>query len=118
MNDYEIPKRLQVGGQVINVEVKEKLEDNLLGRACLTQGLIEISNTTAIKGERITCSPTSKYQTLWHEIIHCILDNMGEDELSSNEKFVNIFACMLTEAITSFDYNDAVSLEEAAKMLE
>lgn len=34
-----------------------------------------------------------------HEIIHGILDTMGETELSSNEKFVNAFAGYLYQVI-------------------
>lgn len=34
-----------------------------------------------------------------HEVIHGILDTMGEIELSSNEKFVNTFAGYLYQVI-------------------
>ena len=37
--------------------------------------------------------------TFIHEIIHGILDTMGETELSSNEKFVNTFAGYLYQVI-------------------
>lgn len=37
--------------------------------------------------------------TFIHEIIHEILDTMGETELSSNEKFVNTFAGYLYQVI-------------------
>ena len=34
-------------------------------------------------------------QTLYHEVVHAILDTMGEHELSSNEKFVQQFSLLL-----------------------
>lgn len=40
-------------------------------------------------------------QTFWHEIVHGILDNMGETELSNNEKFVCTFSSMLNEIMQS-----------------
>lgn len=40
-----------------------------------------------------------KDHTLWHEITHVILDHMGEEELSSNEKFVDLFGGLLAQVI-------------------
>lgn len=34
-------------------------------------------------------------ETLYHEVIHAILDTLGERELSSNEEFVKKFATLL-----------------------
>jgi hypothetical protein len=34
-------------------------------------------------------------QTLYHEVVHAILDSIGESELSSNDKFVQNFALLL-----------------------
>lgn len=34
-------------------------------------------------------------QTIYHEVIHAILDTMGESELSENDKFVQGFAILL-----------------------
>jgi hypothetical protein len=34
-------------------------------------------------------------QTLYHEVIHAILDSIGEHELSDNEDFVQKFAILL-----------------------
>jgi len=40
-------------------------------------------------------------QTFWHEVVHGILDNMGESELSGNEKFVCTFSSLLNEVMQS-----------------
>ena len=34
-------------------------------------------------------------QTIYHEVVHAILESMGENELSSNDKFVQNFAILL-----------------------
>ena len=34
-------------------------------------------------------------QTLYHEVVHCILDSLDETELSGNEEFVQKFALLL-----------------------
>jgi hypothetical protein len=34
-------------------------------------------------------------QTLYHEVVHAILESIGENELSSNDKFVQNFALLL-----------------------
>lgn len=34
-------------------------------------------------------------ETLYHEVIHAILDSIGEHELSKNEEFVQKFALLL-----------------------
>jgi len=40
-------------------------------------------------------------ETFWHELTHAILNDMGEDTLNKNEKFVTGFANRLTKAIRS-----------------
>lgn len=52
--------------------------------------------------------------TFFHELIHVILDNMGEKELSANEKFVCTFAGFLTESMTTEQYKT----NEIANMLK
>jgi hypothetical protein len=37
--------------------------------------------------------------TFWHELIHVILQDMGERRLNANEKFVSAFADRLHQAI-------------------
>ena len=42
---------------------------------------------------------SSKINTFIHEIVHGILDTMGESELSGNEKFVSTFSSLLIDSI-------------------
>jgi hypothetical protein len=40
-------------------------------------------------------------QNFLHEVVHCILDAMGETKLSANEKFVDLFAGMMHQILSS-----------------
>ena len=46
-------------------------------------------------------SHNQRVQTFWHEVVHGILENMGEIELSGNEKFVCTFSSFLNEVMQS-----------------
>lgn len=95
-----IPKSFTVGGQDIEVVIQNTIDGDKLGEACLWNGTIKISEI--YKGCLQTES--SKFNTFHHELIHLILDTMGEYELSANERFVNTFSGFLTEEIKTFNY--------------
>jgi len=40
-------------------------------------------------------------QALWHEIVHCILFELGETELDENERFVQSFSLLLHQVLES-----------------
>ena len=90
-----IPKKIRIGGQDINIEHKERLDNDILGEICLAEGVIRIADTF----RNIKQSESSKINTLIHEIIHGILDTMGESKISRNEKFVCTFASLLIDPI-------------------
>lgn len=94
----KIPSKFQVGGQKINVVLKDNL-DGKLGDCCLGSGVLNLAKS--FKGEKQ--SPTSMLNTFYHELTHCILDTMGEDNLSADEKFVSSFSSFLTEALSSME---------------
>jgi hypothetical protein len=96
----DIPKSFTVGGQDIEVVTQNTINGDKLGEACLWNGIIKISEI--YKGH-LQCE-SSKFNTFHHELIHLILDTMGEYELSANERFINTFSGFLTEAIRSFKY--------------
>lgn len=96
----KIPESFTVGGQDIVVLIQNTIDGDKLGEACLWNGTIKISDI--YKG--CLQSKSSKFNTFYHELIHLILDTMGEYELSANERFVNTFSGFLTEAIRSFKY--------------
>ena len=96
----KIPNKFHVGGQCIDIHYPDRLDDKL-GECCAPAGYIKIANT--FRGE--TQSESSKENTFLHELTHCILDTMGESDLSANEKFVSAFAGFLTEAVKSMEFS-------------
>lgn len=98
----KIPKKFHVGGQDMQVNVVERCENDNLGNCCVACGIVEVANTFNGKYQSEGC----KLNTFFHELTHAILDTMGENELSANEKFVTTFSGFLTEAVRSFEYGE------------
>ena len=91
----KIPNKIRIGGQDINISIKEHLVDEKLGTMCLASGELEIAE----KFQDSKQSESSKINTFIHEVVHGVLNTMGENKLSSDEKFVNTFASLLVDVI-------------------
>lgn len=98
MKRFNIPATLHIGGQQIEVKEVIRCNNNVLGRCNLAGGVIEIARTFNSDGD-IFVSESSKQNTFVHEVLHAILDTMGETELNNNEKFVCGCTGYLTEVI-------------------
>jgi hypothetical protein len=92
----ELPKEIQIGGQVLTTQICEELGGKL-GKCCCYNGYIKIA--TNVDGS--TQTESSMLNTYIHECVHAILDTMGMDDLSGDEKFVSTFAGFATEGIVS-----------------
>lgn len=90
-----IPSKIRIGGQDISVVNKERLDDNNLGNICVAEGVLQIADNF---DNRKQCE-ASKINTFIHEVVHGVLDTMGESELSKNEKFVCTFSSLLVDTI-------------------
>ena len=90
-----IPNTIKIGGQDISVVNEERLDNDILGEICLAEGVLQIADTF----RNIKQSESSKINTFIHEIVHGILDTMGEFKLSKSEKFVCTFASLLVDPI-------------------
>lgn len=92
-----IPKSFTVGQQEVKITIKdgEDMIDARLGQCDLARGKIIINNDQ---------SPTSMENTCIHEMVHSILDTMGNYDLSHDEVFVNTFAAFALEIIKSAKY--------------
>lgn len=99
--DFKIPKKVQIGGVEISVKYRPQIENipSRMGQCNLVSGEILIADR--VNG--LIQSDSAKRNTFFHELTHCILDTMGEDELSQNEKFVCTFSSFLTGAIESME---------------
>ena len=91
----KIPNKIRIGGQDINISIKEHLVDEKLGTMCLASGELEIAE----KFHEYNQSESSQVNTFIHEVVHGVLDTMGENKLAYNEKFVTIFASLLVDVI-------------------
>ena len=92
-----IPERFQLHGQTLTVSYDKELSkrENLLGCASSGNNTVELLPPSED-------NPLSKVeQTFLHELTHMILLAMEERELSNNEQFVDVFASLLHQAITS-----------------
>ena len=104
-----IPNTIKIGGQDINVMFEEHLDNNCLGTMSIGEGVLKIANNF---NNRKQCQ-SSKITTFIHEIVHGILDTMGESELSGNERFVSTFSSLLVnpiEDIVKANTNTMVSI--------
>ena len=90
-----IPDRIRIGGQDIRVVKEERLDDNKLGTICVAEGVLRIADNF----NNLKQCESSKIGTFIHEVVHGILDTMGESELSGNEKFVCAFSSLLIDTI-------------------
>lgn len=90
-----LPYSIRIGGQDIVVVNKERLDNNKLGTICVAEGVLQIANTF----NNIQQCESSKFVTFIHEVVHGVLDTMGESELSNNEKFVSTFSSLLVDTI-------------------
>ena len=90
-----IPDKIRIGGQEISVVNEERLDDNKLGTICVAEGVLRIADNF----NNLKQCESSKISTFIHEVVHGILDTMGESELSGNEKFVCTFSSLLIDTI-------------------
>lgn len=96
----ELPKKIQIGGQVLTTQLCEELGGKL-GMCCCYNGYIKIA--TNVDGSAQTES--SMLNTYIHECVHAILSTMGRNDLSNDETFVSSFAGFATEGLLSIIKN-------------
>lgn len=88
-----IPKSFCLAGLTITVKQKplKNESDRCIGHADYQRQAIELT-TGLVPLETLE-------QTFYHEEVHWILHIMGRDELRDDEKFVDMFAHLLYQAI-------------------
>lgn len=91
----KIPSKIRIGGQDINMCIVDRIEGEKLGQICVAEGKMLIADNFSTNKQ----SDTSKVNTFVHEVVHGILDTMGETELSGNEKFVSTFSSFMVDVI-------------------
>jgi len=97
-----IPKSFQIFGHEFKVIFQDDLivEEEAVGTYRHGKHLITIQNN----GKGVTILKSRQEQTFFHEITHCILDQMGEEKLYHNEKFVDLFSQCLHQILKTAKY--------------
>lgn len=92
-----IPKRFKLLDHTIDVEVNNDLlaANNAYGTCNYVEKKVKIQNK-GIKKSQVD-------HTFMHELVHLILDTMGETELKENEKFVDVFSGLLSQAMNTME---------------
>ncbi len=113
-----IPKEFTLFGHKYKVVVSSSLFDttSCYGLADDDTKVIEIQDTREVIKRSEEDGVTSEYrffitnetmiETFFHELTHAILDALGEEELSNNEKFVNMMGKAWLEIYLSAQYEE------------
>jgi predicted SprT family Zn-dependent metalloprotease len=99
----KIPKSFKLFGETIKVEINPNLvtKEGAWGMARYDSDTISLQPNTK---DHYT-SDDQMYQVFSHELVHFILDRMCEIKLRNNEKFVDVFASLLHQALTTMTYD-------------
>lgn len=94
---FEIPTLLDLAGKTITIKYDSKLihDDDARGQSKYRDNVIMLQADT-------DAEPVQKQDielTFWHELTHWILEQMDEQELKNNEKFIFLFSGLLHQAI-------------------
>jgi predicted SprT family Zn-dependent metalloprotease len=99
-----IPTRFKLLGRTITVENDPQL--------IFTEGATGMAH---YRTSRIRLQPhcyeqpvlaDDREKTFLHELVHHILVNMEQPKLNDDEKFVNLFAGLLHQALTTMEYDE------------
>ena len=98
----DIPRRLKLLGRTITVEYDPMLDgrDGTVSEARYTSDSIALQPNT----DTFRRPQTQLEQVFLHELVHYILNEMNEYDLRSNEKFVDVFAGLLHQALTTMEF--------------
>lgn len=96
----KIPNSVKVGKTTVKVQQPDGLQigkDVCRGAYYGSDSIIVVAKGNPQRDIKYTAS--EKANTFWHELVHVILQDMGERRLNANERFVSAFADRLDQAI-------------------
>lgn len=103
-----IPTNYTVNGINIKTVVKEVSESKTCyGSTDFVTGIVTLYKN--VSGSKI--SESQMHNTAFHEMIHVILDSLGEYELSADEKFICKFAgalCQVFRSAVTSSYDELI----------
>jgi E3 ubiquitin-protein ligase DOA10 len=99
MSKFRIPKSFQLFGKTYRVSFRNEVFDDegrpLLGQVRCQEQIIRLLKTSS------TVTQQSQDHTFLHEMVHAILYEIGEKKRFDDEKFVDVFANALYQALTT-----------------
>lgn len=113
-----IPQKFTLLGHQYTVVIKKDLfeTESCYGNADEDLKLIQLQDVGVVKRKyeengrlvenEVIITKEMVIETFFHEVMHIILDASGEEELSENEKFVNIMGKAWLEIYLSSVYNE------------
>jgi hypothetical protein len=92
-DNKSLPAIFYLGAVEWRIEINNSRLNDLkaYGYCEYDQSLISIANKT----ETYDRTPQAIEATLYHEVVHAILDTIGKNELSRDEEFVQCFSTLL-----------------------
>ena len=100
-NSLPIPHSFMLHGQTIEVKYEDDLSAKESNRGVTLHGYNQIKLQSSVRGE--PQPSTWVEQAFCHELVHEILYHMESDK-DEDEKFVNLFASLLHQALTTAEY--------------
>ena len=99
----KIPKRFKLMGRTIKVKYEKKIRfrKDWAGSAIYREHKITIQSSS----KEFPLSRDDIEQSFLHELTHWILYMGQKDKLNSDEDFVDLFASLLHQAITTMEYD-------------
>lgn len=96
----KIPKQFDLLGHTIKVKIVDDLYENAdcYGRWTRGKHLIELQAVSKDVTESF------QMQTFWHEVAHAILDNIGEEKQSEDEKYVDLWGQCIHQVLKTKKY--------------
>lgn len=95
-NELEIPTKFRLGNVEHKVEFKEQI-DKAQGRCSSDRSLIQITNKMLIDDKLIPYAKDKQLQTFYHELMHLLLFNTEQNQMSENEALVTALGNLLYE---------------------
>lgn len=88
----KIPSKIQVGGTWYDIVRPDRIEGKLMGTTNYATTFISLAKYVDCD----TVSEESRDSTFFHELVHCILGEMGH-ELNNNEEFVQTVSTFVNQ---------------------
>lgn len=106
MNNIHIPIEFQIFGHTYTVKLKKKVnKENDLGTHSRDKKQIKLKEA----GD--SYDQVNVEETYLHEVMHCVLDHLGYDELSDDEAFVSQMSKALHQILKTSVYEKASGKE-------